>query len=269
MLRFHFVLLMLPLALVARTWHFEDGKTLEADLVSYKNGTVILKADSGSRGLYSITKFTEADQATIRKAFPDGDRKPTQPKKHAAPPSAKLPTPSPSRPNTPPLTGAQINRLPANKQPPHPGLKNRDIGQHPLPITWRIPATMEHQDVVLDKYNGKMLIVQFWAAAIPNSVKEMNSLASIYPNLKQYGVEVVGVNIDTKRSIMQRYEKQAGKLWRNYFDPKRKTIDTWGVTALPTNVLIDQNGIIVAEHIPISQLQTTLRDYLDRKKMVP
>lgn len=266
MIRLCLLMLTLPLALSARTWHFTDGKTVEGELLSYKNGTVILKKDAGGKGLYTIGTFSEEDQAVIREAFPGGDAKPRKPaasqthQKNSAPPRQPANRQSPRE---------ESNRPTTSKQPPHPGLKKLNVGMTPPPITWRIPATMEHQQVDLSKHRGKVLVVQFWAGSAPASLNEMRSLASIYPTLQRYGIDVVGVNIDTNRRTMQSYENQVKKPWRNYFDPKRKTVEQWGVQALPTNVILDQNGTIIAEHMPVNQLGPFLNKYVDPKRMAP
>ena len=43
-----------PLEVFARNWTTADGKTLNAEIVSYKGGILILKKDEREKVLYSI-----------------------------------------------------------------------------------------------------------------------------------------------------------------------------------------------------------------------
>ncbi|MEM8550188.1 MAG: TlpA disulfide reductase family protein [Verrucomicrobiota bacterium] len=259
--RWFFLTLLLPFLLEGRTWTLTDGSQLEGDVIKCTGGSVMFEHEDGGKTILSLKSFNEADQAIIRERFPDGAEAPKRASSNpntGVKPSTGITRVTPSAP----LTREQINRLPANKQPKHPGLARLNVGQVPPAVRWRLPATMEYTDMDLTDYRGKILIVQFWASWVPNSMKEMQSLAKLYPSLRRYGIEVIGVNMDERRGTFESYDKQMGQPWRSYFDPKRDNQKNWGLQALPTNVLIDQNGTIVAEHVPVNKLPEVLRNYV-------
>ncbi len=237
---------LMPLSLLARTWELQDGSKIEGELASYQNGMVILVKDSGGKAMFSIGKFIASDQAHIREIFPEGDKQPASR------------TITPQKPKKPTTTAREPQQQQQPAKSGHPGLSKLTVGTVPPNITWRIPSTMELDETRLNSFTGKLLLVQFWASSVPQSLQEMEKVAKLYPQLRAGGMEVIGVNMDTTRSRFESYNKKLGEPWKSYYDPERVTAADWGVTALPTNVLIDQNGTIVAEHIYAEQLLSAL-----------
>jgi len=243
--------LLLPLMLAARTWELRDGTKLEAELASYQNGMVILLKDKGGKAMLSIAKFSSADQALIREAYPEGDKTSTPRTSMPVKPKPAVSTPAQERKPT---------------SPGHPGLSKLNVGSVPPQVTWRIPSTMELSETDLAKYHGKLLLVQFWATWVPESLTEMQKIAQLYPRLSAGGMEVIGVNMDTSWATFDRQNKKLEKPWHSFYDPERVTAEDWGLVALPTNVLIDQNGTIVAEHIPAELLIQALAYYTQPRR---
>lgn len=93
---FSLSLFLLPLS--AETWTLKEGTSLEARLLSFQRGTVILQARDGGKLLYQIEKFIEEDQERIRSLFPGGERK----KDPEGPEPKKVPNQSKKSPDPPP-----------------------------------------------------------------------------------------------------------------------------------------------------------------------
>ena len=68
----------------------------------------------------------------------------------------------------------------------------------------------------------------------------------------------MGVSLDTNRSQMNQAEQDAGIIWPMAQDPYKQITKRWGVTAVPTTVLIDPNGLIYKENVTAAELDQIL-----------
>lgn len=104
-------------------------------------------------------------------------------------------------------------------------------------------------DLVLEKYRGKIVLLDFWATwCIPCRV-DIPEVRKIW---KTYGGDqflIIGINLDSNRTLFDAYVKEESLTWPQYYDGLgwgNKLAQLYGVYSIPHTVLIDQDGVIRA-----------------------
>jgi len=241
----------------ARVWETIDGKLFEAELVSYTNGMVILRMDGGGKSLYSIKKLSEADREYVREAYPDGDRKKSS--HWATAPENGNSTAGTLRGRN--IIGASSARKKSSALPPsNSGKLNYKVGQSAPNVSGQYPNSTE--TVSLEQLRGKVVVIDFWATWCGPCRVEMPRMVQLYEKYHNSGFEIIGVSLDKSWKPVTRYRKSQGMQWPIALDKYRVTTKKWGVPYIPTLVLIDQNGVIVADSLRAGTLEPYLRKYL-------
>jgi thiol-disulfide isomerase/thioredoxin len=123
----------------------------------------------------------------------------------------------------------------------------------------------------LEKYNGKYLLIDFWAswcgpcrAAIPK-VKEL------YSEYKDKGFDVLSVSIDDDKGAWRKAMKDENMPWEQLLSPdKDKTMKQFQFSGIPTMYLIDPAGNIIKSFTGYSpESEKEIKTILKNKTMAP
>ena len=96
----------------------------------------------------------------------------------------------------------------------------------------------------LDKVKGKVVLLRFWADWCPYCRYEMPIIDKYYRMLKKQGFEVLAVNVKQSAAVAEAFTAQMDITFPVLLDPEGKMAKRYGVYAIPTNFLIDREGII-------------------------
>lgn len=99
-------------------------------------------------------------------------------------------------------------------------------------------------------FEGKVVLVNFWATWCPPCRREMPSLQALYEEFKNAGVVVLGVNVRELRG--GEASKQFAEQWRLTFPMVEG--DFWGppfyhVSPIPQTYLVDRKGRLIGQRI--------------------
>ncbi len=100
----------------------------------------------------------------------------------------------------------------------------------------------------LSDLKGKVVYLDFWASwcgPCKQSFPWMNDMQTKYGSK---GLQVVGVNLDAKRPDAERFLAENPALFALAYDAKGETARQVGVKGMPTSVLIDADGKVLAIH---------------------
>ncbi|MDX1673443.1 MAG: TlpA disulfide reductase family protein [Longimicrobiales bacterium] len=111
----------------------------------------------------------------------------------------------------------------------------------------------------LASLRGRPVIVNIWATWCPPCVREMPSLQRVYERFGGQGLEILAVAVDDVpgveqpdgrvEGIVSRFVDEYGLTFPVLLDPTGTTERRYGTEYLPTTVLIDRRGRIVAAEI--------------------
>ena len=120
----------------------------------------------------------------------------------------------------------------------------------------------EFTEETLTQYQGKVVVLNFWATWCPPCRAEMPALEAVYQEYRDRGVVIVAVNVVESSKAILRFVNELGLTFPVLRDSERKAGNRYGILFLPTTLFIGRDGqIAFREEGKIDQ--DTLSEKLD------
>lgn len=112
-------------------------------------------------------------------------------------------------------------------------------------------ANLAKEKVSLDSCLKRGLVfISFWALWCKACIEELDAFRPIYDEFETLGLQVLAISQDGPQAQGKIKPFVKSRKWRYQvlLDPTNKVKDLYGVKAMPTSFLIDENGNILYQH---------------------
>ena len=113
----------------------------------------------------------------------------------------------------------------------------------------------------LSSFRGKYVFLDFWASWCQPCRMENPELVKVYDKFKGAHFEILGVSFDKKRENWLKAIEQDGLEWQHVSDLKyfdSEMIQLYNIVNVPTTILLDPKGEIIAKNIHSQELGAIL-----------
>lgn len=125
--------------------------------------------------------------------------------------------------------------------------------------------TPEGKSTKLSDHFGKYLLLDFWASWCGPCRRENPNLVKAYQKYHDKGFEIFAVSLDKDKEAWLKGIKDDNLSWTHVSDLafwNSAAAKLYGVRAIPANVLIDPNGVIVGRNLRGEDLDKKLEELL-------
>jgi cytochrome c biogenesis protein CcmG/thiol:disulfide interchange protein DsbE len=102
--------------------------------------------------------------------------------------------------------------------------------------------------VKLADLRGKFIYLDFWASWCAPCKRSFPWMAGLQQRYGAAGLQVVAINVDTKRSDADQFLAATPATFVIAYDPTGATPKKYAIKGMPSSVLIDPSGKIIATH---------------------
>ena len=113
---------------------------------------------------------------------------------------------------------------------------------------------------------SKYVLLDFWASWCGPCRRENPNIVRAYEEYKDKGFDIFAVSLDSSRDAWVAAIEKDGLDWTNVSDLllwDSEPAELYGVRAIPSNFLIDENGVIVARNLKGEDLHNTHNELLN------
>lgn len=136
----------------------------------------------------------------------------------------------------------------------------------PLSVGHKAPdfttTSMDGKPVSLADYKGKYVMLDFWASWCAPCRAENPNVVKQYAAFKNKGFNILGISLDVDKKPWEEAVKNDKLTWSHASDLKRfegPTENAYHIMAIPSNFIIDPNGIIIAKNVRGTDLEDFLK----------
>jgi YD repeat-containing protein len=126
-----------------------------------------------------------------------------------------------------------------------------------LPLA--LPGLSRAEGLDLERYRGKVVVVDFWASwCVPcrRSFPWLNEIQTKYRDQ----VIVIGVNVDRNQADAAQFLRDVPATFAMIYDPEGKLASHYEVPGMPSSFVFDAQGKLVARHIGFRSSELDARE---------
>ena len=96
------------------------------------------------------------------------------------------------------------------------------------------------------KYDGKVIVVHFWATWSEASRATLPKLEALYAKYKDRGVEIVALSVDDDKDAIDELVARTGVKFAVVWDERKEIVRHWLVKGVPASFVVDRRGVVRA-----------------------
>jgi peroxiredoxin len=125
--------------------------------------------------------------------------------------------------------------------------------------------TAENKKLCLTDFEGKVVLVDFWASWCAPCRKANPKIKVLYEKYQSQGFEILGVSLDDSMEKWQAAVKEDGITWSQVSDlkgPQSPVARLYNISKIPTTMLLDREGRIIAFDLSYEALESQIKAHL-------
>jgi thiol-disulfide isomerase/thioredoxin len=130
---------------------------------------------------------------------------------------------------------------------------------------------LDGAEIDWDSYRGKVVLVDYWATWCGPCRAEVPNVLENYLKYHDKGFDVVGISLDKERNDAEEYVQQTNIPWPSLYHEssdqsgwQNPMAVKYGITGIPTAILVDQAGNVVSMQARGPRLGTLLEKLLGK-----
>lgn len=127
--------------------------------------------------------------------------------------------------------------------------------------------TNKNKQESLDKYRGRILVLDFWASWCGPCRAEIPRMKAFYEEFKDKGVEFLSISIDAKKEAWQKAMAEEKMAWKQGWvnDGGKNVMDLYQFSGIPFILVLDKNGNIYKKNVRGEDIKKAIQDAVDGK----
>jgi peroxiredoxin len=105
-------------------------------------------------------------------------------------------------------------------------------------------TTPDGEHIALDDLRGKVVLLDFWASWCGPCVQSVPELRNLYRRYSRDGFVIIGISSDGDEQMWMEFTARTRMNWPQYRDANNRLHSAFNIRALPTYILLDQEGIV-------------------------